>query len=418
MARERGKLTAFEVERKKQPGTYNDGGGLYLQVTSPSARSWLFRYRSPGHLSRNGKPLTREMGLGSLSVVSLHEAREEGAKCRQALRNGVDPLEMKRANRERAHLAAAKSLTFREAAQAYHAAHRASWRSALHAEQWSTSLDQHVMPTLGHLSVAAIDTTLLMKVIEPLWVCKTESASRIRARIERILEWAKVRGYRSGENPARWKGHLDMLLAKPGALKKANGSRNYSALPYAQIAEFMVELRRHDTVAARALEFTILCAARSGEVRNGKWPEIDEHARVWTIPPEKMKGGRVHRVPLSARALAVLKHMRSVRQNEYIFPGRSRENLPPMAMYKALRGMGRHVTTHGFRATFKTWASECTTFQRETVEAALAHVSGDKLEAAYNRGDQLQKRARLMAAWADYCGRLPQKHADVVQLHA
>jgi integrase len=414
MARERGKLTAFEVERKKQLGRFNDGGGLYLQVTSPSARSWLFRYRSHGHLSRNGKPLTREMGLGSLSVVSLHEARECAAKHRQALRNGVDPLEQERANRERAHLAAAKSITFREAAEGCIAAHRASWRNAQHAEQWSSSLATHVMPTLGHLSVASIDTTLVLQVIEPIWLTTTETASRIRGRIERILDWAKVRGYRSGENPARWKGHLDQLLPKKSKVAKI---QNLAALPYSQIAELMAELQRHDAISAHALQFLILTAARSGEVRNAKWPEIDETARVWTIPPEKMKGGREHRVPLSARALAVLAHMRSVRRNDYVFPGHSRANLSHMAMIMLLRSMGHDITAHGFRASFKTWTSDKTSFSRELVESALAHINGDKTEDAYNRTDLLQKRARLMAAWADYCGR-PQKQADVVQLRA
>jgi integrase len=419
MARhERGKLSALEVERKKKPGRYGDAGGLYLQVTSAGARSWIFRYRPRGgYLSKNGKPLTREMGLGSLHVTSLSEARARAAKYRQALRDGIDPLEAERINREQAHLAAAKSLTFEEAAEAYMAAHRAGWRNARHAEQWSQSLAQYAYPVIGHLSVASIDTTLVMRVIEPLWATTTETGSRVRGRIERVLAWATVRGYRNGENAARWRNHLDALLPKRSKVAK---TKHHAALAYIDIAGFMEELRQHSGIAARALEFTILTAGRSGEVLGAKWPEIDEATRLWTVPADRMKGGRSHRVPLSAQALAVLEQMKSVRQGDYIFPGHRRERLSTMAMYLLLRQMRPGVTTHGMRACFRTWVSERTNFPPEVAEAALAHISADKLEQAYARGDLLERRKRLMAAWAEFCGQpqRQQKQADIVQLHA
>jgi len=408
MARERGKLTALKVERTRKPGMYGDGGGLYLQVTGPDARSWIFRYRL-----RGGKK-TRYMGLGSLDVTSLSEARECAVKHRQALRNGIDPLEVERVNREQAQLAAAKALTFREAAEAYIAAHRAGWRSARHAEQWPASLAEFAYPTIGHLSVAAIDTTLVMRVVEPIWATRTETASRVRGRIEAVLDWAKVRGYRTGENPARWRGHLDQLLPKKTKVAKVV---HHAALPYPEIAEFVGQLRRRDGVSWRALEFITLTGVRCDEALSAKWQEVDESARLWTIPAERTKREREHRVPLSAQALAVLEHMKSVRQNDYIFPGHRRENLPRMTMYLLLRDMRRDVVPHGLRATFKTWASERTDFQREVVEAALGHAVGDKTEQAYSRGDLFEKRRRLMDAWGDYCER-QQKQADVLQLHA
>ena len=265
------------------------------------------------------------------------------------------------------------------------------------------TLKTYASPVFGKVAVQAVDVALVMKALEPIWANKPETASRLRGRIEAILDWAKVRGLRSGENPARWRGHLDHLLPARGKVRRV---KHHAALPYIQIATFLDELRRCDGVAARALEFAILTATRTNEVLGARWDEIDLAARVWIIPEPRMKAGREHRVPLSDAAMSVLKFMQSVRQNEYIFPGDRRATLSNMALLMTLRRMNRgDLTTHGFRSTFRTWAAERTAFPREVVEAALAHVVGNKVEAAYQRGDMFDKRRRLMEAWAHFCAK-------------
>jgi integrase len=303
-------------------------------------------------------------------------------------------------------------MAFNQCRDAYIAAHRAGWRNAKHAAQWTSTLDAYVTPVFGQLPVGAIDTGLVMKALEPIWSAKTETASRVRGRIEAILDWAKVRGYRGGENPARWRGHLDSLLPARSKVRKVE---HHAALPFTEIGAFMAQLREQSSTAARALEFTILTAARTGEVLGARWGEIDLDAAVWTVPPDRMKSAREHRVPLSPAALAVIKNMKTRRENDYVFPGDRRDRLSGRAMDMLLRRMGREVTVHGFRSSFRDWAAERTNFPREVAEAALAHVVGDKVEAAYQRGDLFDKRRRLMTAWGDYCLK-PQASGTVTPL--
>ena len=394
MARTVGKLTALKVSRPLKPGMYADGAGLYLQVTGAGAKSWLYRF------SLQGK--AREMGLGSLSAVSLSEARIKAGECRRLREEGVYPIEARKVRREQAALDAAKSITFKEAAANYIASHRAGWRNEKHASQWENTLATYAEPVLGRVSIQAIDTTLVLKVLEPIWKTKPETASRLRGRIEAILDWAKVRGLRQGENPARWRGHLDHLLP---ARSKVRRVKHHAALSYAELPDFIAKLRAQEGVAARALEFTILTAARTGDTIGAVWYEVNTSDKVWTVPADRMKAGKEHRVPLSSRALAILREGHDMQTSDYVFPGgKAGKPLSNMAMTEVLRRMGRRdITVHGFRSTFRDWAAERTNFPSEVVEMALAHAVGDKVEAAYRRGDLFEKRRRLMAEWASYC---------------
>jgi integrase len=376
-----------------------DGGGLYLQCTRGTdgsvRRSWLFRFAANGR--------ERQMGLGSLDEVSLSEARLKAADCRKLRQAGVDPIEDRKAAQAQAALVAAKSMTFDDCRDAYIHAHAPAWKNAKHRQQWINTLNAYCSPVFGRVPVQGVDVSLVLKVLEPIWSTKPETASRIRGRIETILDWAKARGLRTGENPARWRGHLDHLLP---ARSKVREVKHHAALPYAEIAAFLRELRGQKGIAARALEFAIITAARTGEVLFVRWDEIDLSAKIWTIPQSRMKAGRQHRVPLSDAALMILTQMQTVRQNEYVFPGDRRAVLSNMALLMVLRRMRRpDITAHGFRASFKTWATERTNFAREVVEAALAHVVGNKVEAAYQRGDMFDKRRQLMGAWAKFCAR-------------
>jgi integrase len=407
MGRTLHRLSPTKIRTAKDTGMYADGGGLYLQVKAGGDgrinKSWLFRYAIPETaISANGieRQKERQMGLGSLDTISLAEAREAAVHCRKLRFQGIDPIAARKAERTKAALEAARAMTFDQCRDAYIAAHRAGWRNVKHASQWTTTLTTYATPVFGKLPVAAIDTALVMKVVEPLWAVKCETASRVRGRIELILDWATVRGFRQGDNPARWRGHLDKLLPARSQVRKVV---NHAALPYGEIGPFMADLREREGIAARALEFTILTAARTGEVLGATWSEFDLQARVWTVAEGRMKGGREHRVPLSGAALAVLKQMHELRENSFVFPGARRAMMSNMAMDMLLRRMGRDVTVHGFRSTFKDWASERTNFPNEVSEAALAHVVGDKVEAAYRRGDLFEKRRRLMEAWAEYC---------------
>jgi integrase len=397
VARTINRLSHRKVETLKQPGMYSDGGGLYLQVTEGSddtpRKSWLFRYAVAGR--------ERQMGLGPLSDVPLAEARDRASAAREMRRAGKDPIAEREALRAQASLVAAKSMSFDECATAYIAAHRAGWRNVKHAGQWSATVGTYCSPVFGKLPVQLVDVGLVMKAIEPIWATKPETASRVRGRIERILDWAKVRGYRDGENPARWRGHLDHLLPVRGKVRRV---RHHAALPYAELPAFVVALRERDAVAARALEFAILTAARTNEILGATWSEIDLDARLWTVPAERMKAGKEHRAPLGDRAIEIIKGMMTKRQNNHVFRGDHRAALSNMSLLMLLRRMGRNdITTHGFRSTFRTWAAERTSFPREVVEAALAHTVGNKVEAAYQRGDMFDKRRQLMDAWADYC---------------
>jgi integrase len=398
MARTIGKLTALAVNQAKRRGYYGDGGGLFLQVSAGGAKSWVFRFKETGRL--------REMGLGPTHTVSLAEARQKALECRKARLDGRDPIEARRAKRMQAKLDVAKAITFAACAERYIASHKASWRNPKHAAQWPATLGTYVYPVFGSLPVQAVDVGLVMKGIEPIWAQKPETAGRVRGPIESVLDWATARGYRQGENPARWRGHLENLLPKKSKVRRVE---HHAALPYAEIAAFMTELRQQEGVAARALEFAILTAARTGEVIGAKWDEIDLSDHLWVVPAERMKAGKVHRVPLSDATLAILEGMRKIRQGDHIFPGgKAGRPISNMAMLMLLRRMGRgDLTAHGFRSSFRDWAAERTTFPAEVAEMALAHTVGDKVEAASRRGDLFGKRRQLSDAWAKFCATAP-----------
>jgi integrase len=379
------KLVAAKLH-KLPAGLHGDGGGLYLQVTKGGAKSWVFRFMLHGR--------ARSMGLGPLYAVSLAKARIKAGECRRLRYEGVDPIEARR--NERAGAASVK--TFRECAEAYLVAHADDWSNAAAAAQWSSSLAVYVYPTIGALPVQVIDVERILKVLKPIWNTKPETARRIRGRIESILDYAATLEYRSGENPARWKGHLANLLSKRSKIR-----RHHPALPYVELSAFMATLRAQESVAARALEFAILTAARTGEVIGARWAEIDLIERMWTIPAERMKSRKEHRVPLSAPAIAILEQLPRV--SDFIFPGnRPRQPIGVTTIFKLLRRMGRgDVTAHGFRSTFADWAAEQTNAPHEIREMALAHAVGSKVEAAYRRSDLFEKRRELAEAWARFC---------------
>jgi integrase len=393
-------LTTRQVSKLTEAGRYGDGRGLYLQVTPTGARSWLLRYERGGR--------ERAMGLGPVSDFTLDEARERARKARQLLADGIDPLDARNEARinqaaDRA-LVSAANVTFRECAEQYYKFHSRKWSNAKHAAQFLSTLKMYAYPALGKLPVAAIDKALVLKAIEPIWYSKTETASRVRGRIEAVLDFAKTRGYRSGENPAAWDGNLIHALPARNTIAKVE---HHAALPFTELPEFMAQLAAREGIAARALEFAILNAARTGEVIGGRWPEMDLDAKLWTIPAGRMKAKKEHRVPLTSRAVKILETL--PREGDFIFPG-GRKGVPisNMAMAEALKRMGRlDITVHGFRSTFRDWAAERTGYPNHVVEMALAHVIGDKVEAAYRRGDLFAKRARLMADWARYCAAKP-----------
>ena len=397
MARSLKRLTALRVSRTVRPGLYADGGGLYLQISGSGPRSWIFRYRM------GGRKTPRDMGLGSLDTVSLSEARDKAVEQRKFIDQGIDPIEARKYARSTRALADAKAMTFKACATAYIDAHKAGWRNAKHAGQWTATLETYAYPKFGKLPVAAIDVGLVLKVLEPVWKDKTETASRLRGRIENILDWAKTRGFRAGDNPARWRGNLQNLLPKRTKVQKV---QHHPALPYPQIGAFMQQLRAREGVAALALEYLVRTTARTSEVTRATWDEIDLKGKVWTVPPDKIKGEKEHRVPLSAPAVAVLKRMKKdYGEDGFVFPGgKEGKSLSSGGMMSVLKRMGRNdLTVHGFRSTFRDWAAEQTSYPNEVCEMALAHVVGDKTEAAYRRGDLLKKRERLMADWATYC---------------
>jgi integrase len=390
------RLTALRVDRTRTPGLYHDGAGLYLQVTAANegvTKSWLFRFVLDGK--------ERRMGLGSLLNVSLAQARDKAAAARSQVKEGCDPIEQRRATRATSSLARAKAMTFDQCRDAYISSHLPAWRNTKHAWQWGASLKKYVTPIFGGVSVKEVDVALVMKALEPVWSTIPETASRLRGRIEAILDWAKVRGLRSGENPARWRGHLDHLLPRRSKLRKVE---HHAALAYSDIGAFMTLLRERDAVAARALEFAILTAGRTGEVLGARWDEIHEDQKTWIVPGARMKIGKEHRVPLSAPAIAVLTAMMTVRQNDYVFPGNRHLSLSNTSMLMLLRRMGRgDLTVHGFRSSFRDWAAERTNYPNEVVEMALAHSISNKVEKSYRRGDLFDKRRRLMDDWANFC---------------
>jgi integrase len=404
------RLNAVSV-RNAGPGMHCDGGNLYLQVTEAPDRtlrkSWVLRFATGRTVtSANGKQRReeRQMGLGSLTAVSLAEARLEAERYRAELAKGNDPIELRRAaEAQRTALKETKTKTFDECAEACISGRLAGWRNPKHADQWRNTLKTYASPVLGKLPVRDIDTEAVRKVLDPIWRVKPETADRVRGRIEAVLNWSRVNRFREGENPARWRGHLDQTFP---AKSKVRRVRHHTALPYAELPSFMGALRLQDGTGARALEFTILTAARTNKTIGAKWAEIDMQAKVWTVPGERMKGGREHRVPLSASAMAILRRQAERKENEFVFPGDRRAGLSNMTLLMTLRRMGRDdLTVHGFRSTFKDWGEDETTFGRELIEAALAHVIGDKAEQAYRRADALEKRRKLMTAWGEYCSK-------------
>jgi integrase len=397
MARTTGRLTALKVRQAKRPGMYPDGAGLYLQVTAGGA-SWILRYMLAGR--------AREMGLGPLALFGLSEARAKALDARRLRHEGIDPIEVRHAERARVQLDAARSVTFAECAQAYVETHRAGWRNKKHQQQWTNTLKDYAAPVIGALPVQAVDTALVLKVLEPIWTAIPETAARLRGRIEVVLDWATGREYRQGENPARWRGHLDKLLPARGKVRKV---AHHAALPWGDLPGFMESLRGQGGIAARALEFSILTAARTGETLFARWGELNLLDKTWTVPAERMKAGKEHRVPLSPRALAILKEMQRHQQTResFVFPGpRTGRAIADRSMRQMLARIGRgDITVHGFRSSFRDWAAERTSFANHVVEAALAHAIGDKVEAAYRRGDLFEKRSRLMEAWAEFCAK-------------
>jgi integrase len=395
MSRLTGKLTPLTVLHARERGLYADGSGLCLQVARGGTKSWILRYRLSGR--------RHYLGLGPVPAVTLAEARARAAAARQMLDNGQDPIAAKQGRRAATLLTAARTVTFAQASAAYIDAHAAAWKPGT-AEQWRQTLRLHVNPVIGALPVGSIDTPLVMQVLTPIWSTKTTTASRARGHIESVLDWAKVAGHRDGDNPARWDGHIENLLPAKARIAPV---QHHAALAYADLPAFMGALRQHPDLAARALEFTILTAARTDEVRLADWSEIDLATRMWTVPGARMKMKKEHRVPLSDAATALLGALPSAgARSGLVFPGfRPGRPLAKMSLLLLVRRLGHDViTVHGFRSAFSTWAAERTTFASEVVELALAHDTGSKVARAYRRTDQFEERVRLMARWADYCG--------------
>jgi integrase len=403
-----------DVKRLHKPGRYGDGGGLYLRIAQSElkdgaaiSKNWVFRFERFGR--------ERFMGLGSARTLSLAEARVAAHECRKTLLDGIDPIEARHSKRQQAKLEAARSITFRECAERYIAAHRVGWKNPAHAAQWPSTLAAYVYPTIGALPVDEIDTALVAKCIEPIWTEKPDTAGRVRGRIEQVLDWAKARGYRDGENPARWRGHMENLLPHRSKLKRTR--KHHAALPYADAPAFMAELRAQNDVSSRALEYTILTASRTSETIGAKWSEISFEEKLWTVPAARIKGGRVHYVPLSDRAIEILQNLPRVEGCDFIFPGGRNNNAPlsNMAMLEKMRGLRPGLTVHGTaRSTFRDWSGDCTNYDRETIETALAHAVEDETEAAYRRSSAVSKRRRLMAEWARYCAQPPVKKGNKV----
>jgi len=405
-AKEQGPLA---VSRLASPGLRFVGGvaGLALQVSQRGARSWVLRVQVGDK--------RRDMGLGGFPDVSLAGAREAAREARAKVRNGVDPVADSRALRSAMKADQAHAKTFKFCALAYIDAHEAGWRNAKHAQQWRNTLDTYAYPVIGDLLVRDIGLPHVLAVLEPIWTKKTETASRLRGRLESVLDWATTRSYRAGLNPARRKGHLDTVLPAAGSVANAG---HHSALPVGEIGAFMKTLRSQAGMSAQALEFTILTAARSGEVRGARWTEIDLDTATWTVPAERMKAGKEHRVPLSGDALAVLNALPHDDRTTLVFASSRGGMLSDMSLTAMLRRMKVDAVPHGFRSSFRDWCAERTNYPREVAEMALAHAIGDKVEAAYRRGDLFDKRRRLMKDWAVFCANPETRKGSVISMNA
>jgi integrase len=405
-----------EAQLRRLPdGWHNDGGGLYLRIEG-TVRSWVFRYGAGGK---------RYHGLGPAHTIGLAEAREQARACRRLLLRGEDPIAAGKARRAAAARESANAKTFSECTEAFWAAHCAAWTNQKHAREWKASLEAHVLPAIGGMAVASIGTAEVLRVLEPAWTAIPETASRLRSRIESVLDWAKVRDYRDGENPARWRGHLDHLLP---ARKKLARVQHHAALPYHKLPAFMRRLREREEPAARALLFLILTSARANEVVGATWDEITQDDRegwTWVVPPQRMKQRREHRVALSKAARAVLEATPADQRRGLIFtdPDRPRRNrdavgIPGNALWKLVVELEPSITVHGFRSSFRDWAAEQTNFPRELAELALAHRVGDDVERAYQRSDLLAKRRQLAEAWGRYCASPLARTGDVTPIRA
>ena len=383
-------MSPVGVRNLSRPGLHSVGGvaGLYLQVTEGGAKSWVLRATVGSK--------RRDMGLGSYPTVTLAQAREKAREWREAIWQGRDPAAERQEAQRALRASQAASMTFDQAVAAYLKSKRSEFRSPKHIQQWENTLAQYAGPVIGGLSVDQIELAHVVKVLEPIWTEKTETASRLRGRIEHVLTYATVRGYRHGDNPARWRGNLDAVLPKPS---KVRGGQHFKALPFADMPAFMADLRQRKGISARALEFAILTAARSGEVRGATWDEIDLDNRLWAIPAERMKASKAHRVPLTDGTAKLLEGLPRLQETDLVFPASQGGKLSDMSLTAVLRRMKADATVHGFRSTFRDWTAERTAYPNEVIEKCLAHAIGDKVEAAYRRGDLLQRRRRLMADW-------------------
>jgi integrase len=402
-------LTSLAVKNAK-PGRHADGGGLYLLVKDSGARSWVFRFMLRGK--------ARDLGLGTATgpdAISLQDARIEAGRLRAEVKAGTDPLleRDKKAGEALAQIQAAyvASTTFKTVAERYIADNRDSWRNAKHRQQWENTLSSYVYPVIGDLPINDVGTAHVLEILEPIWKTKPETASRIRGRIETVLDAAKARELRTGENPARWRGHIAQILKKRQRLTRGH----HTALPYADVPAFVEQLRNRKAMAALALEFTILTAARTGEVTGATWVEFDLTKKVWTVPATRMKAGKEHRIPLSPRTLEILEAVKPMGK-QFVFPGERGGKLSGMAMAMLLRRMGTEVTVHGFRSAFRDWTAEATAYAHEVCEMALAHTIGNKAEAAYRRGDLFEKRTRLMSDWATFVENSERSSATVTPI--
>ncbi len=403
-------LTAKEIQHAKE-GMHADGNGLYLRVQASGLKSWIFRYQLNGR--------RREMGLGSIAAKSVPEARAEAAECAKQVHAKIDPIDARRQQLEQQAAAQqkieAERITFRTLADDYIKTHRAGWKNAKHADQWTNTLTTYAYPIIGDKAVAAITTEDVIKILSPIWAKKTETASRVRSRIELVLAFGKAKKLRDGENPATWRGHLDAVFPKPGKVKPV---RHHPALAYTRMPAFIQALSSEDYIGARALKFLILTASRSNEARLARWPEFDLDMRIWTIPAERMKAKKEHRVPLSTGTIALLKSIPAVEGCDYVFLGDKKDRpLSDMTLTAIIRRMNtrgdepvwiedktkKPIVPHGFRSSFRDWAAEVTHFPHELAEMALAHTVDDKVEAAYRRGDMFEKRRALMQDWCDWC---------------
>lgn len=383
-------LAPLAVTKLKDPGLHFVGhvSGLALNITPTGSRSWILRATIGDK--------RRDMGLGPFPEVSLANAKEVAAAKRQQIREGIDPIEARRTAQTLLRSEQASFISFKEAAGKYITAHEKSWKNAKHAAQWTATLETYAYPTIGDLRVRDVALSHITKILEPIWNDKSETASRLRGRIEAVLDWAKARGFRTGDNPAAWRGNLDMLLPARNKIAKV---KHHDAMDWRDAPAFLTELRKHQGISALALEFVVLTACRSGEARGATWAEIDMKAGVWTIPADRMKAQKEHRIPLSAAARKVLQTAKKIGGGDLLFPNTRGKALSDMSLTMLLRGMVKKCTVHGFRSTFRDWAGETTAFPREVIEHALAHQLKDKAEAAYARGDLFVKRTKLMEAW-------------------